>query len=137
MRRAGQLDRFLRLVAIEYGRGVSDGRVTKDFEIQEAITFRDGAAAAFADLEPLLLARDARRHAPGQGGAREPRLEPRDREPRRARRSRRTRSTRPSTAAFDDLDALYPAEWKEAAEAADFDVIAAALDRMQAAAASR
>ena len=58
LRRAGQLDRFVRLVAIEYGRGVSDGRVTKDFEIQEAITFRDGAAAAFADLEPRLLARD-------------------------------------------------------------------------------
>ncbi len=58
LRRAGQLDRFTRLVAIEYGRGVSDGRVTKDFEIQEAITFRDGAAAAFADLEALLIARD-------------------------------------------------------------------------------
>ena len=37
--------------------------------------------------------------------------------------------------AVRDLDSLYPAEWKEAAEAADFDVIAAALDRMQAAAA--
>ena len=58
LRRAGQLDRFLRLVAIEYGRGVSDGKVTKDFEIQEAISFRDGAAAAFADLEPILLERD-------------------------------------------------------------------------------
>ena len=38
--------------------------------------------------------------------------------------------------AVDDLGALYPAEWKDAAETADFDVIAATLDRMQAAAAS-
>ena len=60
LRRAGQLDRFLRLVPIEYGRGVTDGTVTKDFEIQEAITFRDGAASAFRDLESVLIARDAR-----------------------------------------------------------------------------
>ena len=57
VRRAGQLDRFLRLVPIEYGRGVKDGRVTLEFEIQEAVTFRDGAAAAFHDLEPSLAAR--------------------------------------------------------------------------------
>ena len=131
----GQLDRFLRLVPIEYGRGVSDGRVTLDFEIQEAITFRDGAAAAFHDLEPTLLARDAAA----------------------TRRSRR-RSTRlgdalaaaarggvvaePDSCRGDDrhalglIDRLYPNAWKEAAETADFDVIAATLDRLQAAAAA-
>ena len=59
LRRAGQLLRFVELVPIEYGRGVEDGRVVLDFEIQEAITFRDGAAAAFADLESILLRRDA------------------------------------------------------------------------------
>ena len=37
---------------------------------------------------------------------------------------------------MDDLGALYPPAWKDAAKAADFDVIAAALDRMEAAAAS-
>jgi high-affinity iron transporter len=37
-------------------------------------------------------------------------------------------------AAVDDLQALYPPEWKDAAKTADFDVIAAALDRMEAAA---
>jgi high-affinity iron transporter len=41
-------------VPIEYGRGVEDGKATLDFEIQEAITFRDGAAQAFGDLEPAL-----------------------------------------------------------------------------------
>ena len=58
-RRAGQLDRFLRLVPIEYDRGVKDGRVTLAFEIQEAISFRTAAAAALADIAPTLLARDA------------------------------------------------------------------------------
>ncbi len=53
-RRAGQLLRFLSLVPVEYGRGVVDGRVTRDFEIQEAQTFHAGAYAAFSDLENLL-----------------------------------------------------------------------------------
>ena len=59
IRRAGQFLRFLALVPVEYGRGVADGRVTLAFEIQEAITFRDGAAQAFADLESVLAKRDA------------------------------------------------------------------------------
>ena len=58
VRRAGQLLRFLSLVPVEYGRGVRNGRVTLDLEIREAVTFRDGAAAAFADLQSLLDARD-------------------------------------------------------------------------------
>jgi high-affinity iron transporter len=57
-RRAGQLLRFLSLVPVEYERGVVDGRVTKDLEIQEAITFHSGAYAAFSDLKDLLDARD-------------------------------------------------------------------------------
>ena len=31
----------------------------KDLEIQEALTFHDGAAAAFADLETLLAEQDS------------------------------------------------------------------------------
>ena len=58
-RRAGQLDRFLRLVPIEYDRGVEGNRVTLAFEIQEAISFRDAAAAALADISPTLLRQDA------------------------------------------------------------------------------
>ena len=58
-RRAGQLDRFLRLVPIEYDRGVEGNRVTLAFEIQEAISFRDAAAAALADISPTLLGQDA------------------------------------------------------------------------------
>ena len=44
----------------QYRRAVSDGRVTRGFEIQEAVTFLDGASGAFRDLEPKLLARDAK-----------------------------------------------------------------------------
>ena len=60
-RRAQQLLRFLALVPVEYDRGVSDTRVTLDFEIQEAVAFRTGAAAAFADLRDQLAKRDAAR----------------------------------------------------------------------------
>ncbi len=59
VRRANQLLRFLALVPVEYGRGVRNGTVTVDLEIREAITFRDSAAAAFADLRSLLDERDA------------------------------------------------------------------------------
>lgn len=41
-RRAGQLLRFLSLVAVEYGRGVYEGQIILDFEIQEASTFLNG-----------------------------------------------------------------------------------------------
>jgi high-affinity iron transporter len=135
LRRAGQLERFLKLVPIEYGRGVEDGRVTVDFEIQEAITFRDGAEAAFRDVSPVLLERGpaaARRveaildelgdvlAAASQGG--------------------RVADAAAVSALADEaaghLGDLYPAEWKEAAETADFDVISAALDRLEAAVAS-
>ena len=64
-RRAQQLLRFLALVPVEYERGVSDGRVTKDFEIQEAVAFQGGARAALADLQDQLAKRDAARTAAG------------------------------------------------------------------------
>ena len=130
LRRAGQLDRFLRLVSIEYGRGVSNGRVTKDFEIQEAITFRDGAAAAFADLEPRLLAiatAAATRRVKAALASLGASLV--DRESRRDARAPSRPSTRRRRRPSTTCTALYPAEWKDAAKTADFDVIAAALDR--------
>lgn len=55
-RRAGQLNRFLSLVAVEYGRGVTAGIVTRDLELQEATTFRDGAEAAYSSsCKPLRM----------------------------------------------------------------------------------
>ena len=131
-RRAGQLDRFLRLVPIEYDRGVEGTRVTLAFEIQEAISFRNAVAAALADISPELLARDpaATREltaivtglgrtldAAGAGRA----------APAESVRARADR-------ALELVDGLYPGSWKEAASGADFDVIAASLDRLAAAA---
>src|SRR5262249_3195473 len=62
-RRAQQLLRFLALVPVEYGRGVKDGRVNLDFEIQEAVAFHSGAQAAFQDLQATLAKRDPARTA--------------------------------------------------------------------------
>lgn len=56
-RRAGQLLRFLALIPIEYGRGVRNGVITNEIEIQEAYSFHEGATAAFKDLQGLLAAR--------------------------------------------------------------------------------
>jgi high-affinity iron transporter len=135
VQRAGQLDRFLRLVPIEYGRGVKDGRVTLDFEIQEAVTFRDGAASAFADLRPVLAARDSR--ATDRLGAALDELGVALAEAARRDAVAAPEDVRATTdEALGRIDALYPSEWKEAAETADFDVIAATLDRLQAAAAA-
>lgn len=57
----GQLLRYLSLVPVEYSRGIVNGHVNRTLEIQEAITFYEGASAAFADLENLLSARAPQR----------------------------------------------------------------------------
>ncbi len=130
LRRAGQLERFLALVPIEYERGVDNGRVTLDFEIQEAVTFRDGAAQAFGDLEHLLALEnqeDTRRLGEildglaGDLGS--------------AARHEEVADPEEVQGATDEalelIDSLYPEEWKEAGATADFDVIAATLDRLE------
>lgn len=135
MQRAGQLDRFLRLVPIEYGRGVKDGRVTLEFEIQEAVTFRDGAASAFADLRPTLTATDA--GATSRLSAALDRLGTALSDTARGEAVAEPDAVRSTTdEALALIGILYPSAWKEAAETADFDVIAATLDRLQAAAAT-
>ncbi len=70
VRRAGQLIRYLGLVPVEYGRGVADGTVVVPIEIQEAITFRDGAAIAFGDLQSYLAGRDLAATRSGSARAR-------------------------------------------------------------------
>jgi high-affinity iron transporter len=135
VRRAGQLDRFLRLVPIEYGRGVQDGRVTLEFEIQEAVTFRDGAASAFHDLQPSLAARDAT--ATTRLGETLDDLGAALADAARGDAVADPDAVQASTdRALALVVALYPSEWKEAAKSADFDVISATLDRLQAAAAA-
>ena len=107
---AQQLLRFLALVPVEYGRGVSDGRVTKDFEIQEAVTFRDGAAGGVR--RPAERDRQARRGRAPLAAARPGRAEGGARSRACARRAsvavrRRRRSASPSgrTTALRERDA--------------------------------
>ena len=133
LRRAGQLLRFVELVPIEYGRGVEDGRVVLDFELQEATTFRDGAAAAFADLESILLGLDpAGTRAIGRS------LDELGIALDAATRGERVAAPEAIEAVADAVlvgaETVFPKQWREAAKAADFDVISATLDRMQAAA---
>jgi len=131
-RRAGQLMRFLSLVPVEYERGVVDGRVTKDLEIQEAITFHAGAYAAFTDLKDLL---DVLNHeqtvkadelfksmgdqlseaGTGKSVASPEAIESQTKE------------------LTEVLTVLLPAEWLKASAQSDFDVIASMLDQMQVA----
>ena len=132
-RRAGQLLRFLSLVPVEYGRGVHDGIVTTDLEIREAITFRSGAEAAFRDLETLLAAQDTTQTATAAAL-----LSQLDQQLTQA--GAHTQVADPATvqATTDQLvavlQAVMPVEWRQGDSNADFDVIASALDQMEAAA---
>jgi high-affinity iron transporter len=135
-RRAGQMLRFLSLVPVEYRRGVKGNTVTRDLEVREATTFRNGAAAAFGDLESLLEARDAAR----TGTTREllAKLEAD-----LAAAGRHADVPTPDTiqATTDELlatlKAAMPSEWQKQDSSADFDVVAAALDQMESAATAR
>ncbi len=129
-RRSGQMTRFLRLVPIEYERGVRHGQVTIDLEIREAITFHAGAFAAFTDLRDLLEQRDAAltervaRQFDTLGAM-------------LASAGNRTDVTDPpvvqaaTTALLNDLATLLPQEWQKQDASADFDVIRTALDQME------
>jgi high-affinity iron transporter len=128
-RRAGQLLRFLSLVPVEYDRGVSSGQVTKDLEIREAITFHEGAAAAFADLRSVLEARDPAKTAQVADllGATEQQL---------IATGKQTSITDPSqidsatAQTISLLREIMPPEWQKNNSSADFDVIQTALDQM-------
>jgi high-affinity iron transporter len=135
VRRAGQMQRFLSLVPVEYERGVSGGMVTRDLEIREAITFRDGAAAAFDDLRTLLEARDVAKTAQvaelfGSLGQQ------------LAAAGAQTSVASPDAiqATADQIAALLrelmPPEWQRRDSIADFDVIGSTLDQMEAAVAA-
>ena len=134
-RRAGQMLRFLSLVPVEYSRGVRNGQVAVDLEIREAITFGDGAAAAFADLRTLLEAQRpaetadvaarfaAVQQALADAGAGRAVADPQDVQDQ-------------VDALVASLQSIMPSQWQHHDTSADFDVIAAALDQMQTAAAA-
>ncbi|MBN2499945.1 MAG: FTR1 family protein [Anaerolineales bacterium] len=131
-RRAGQLLRFLSLVPVEYKRGVKNGEVFLDIEVQEAVTFLDGAQAAFKDLRLPLEALDPTQTAAiaAQLDALETTLD---------NTNRRVEVVEP--AVIEDavsevtaqLTAVYPEAWKASNTASDLDVIATVLDQLETA----
>jgi high-affinity iron transporter len=132
-RRAQQLLRFLALVPVEYSRGVKDTRVTLDFEIQEAVAFHTGAAAALADLQDQLAERD-----PARSAAVKERVDELGGIVREA--SERTEGVRPEAdvealtkRVEDDLAATMPKDWQTPNDESDYDLIALTLDRLEAA----
>ena len=129
-RRASQVATFTPLVGVEYRRGVSDGRVTRDFEIQEAITFLDGASGAFRDLEPTLLARDAKGTHAVLALFDSLRTDLADAAERRRVADPDAIGDRTGQI-VDASKALFPAEWRKRDASAEFDLIATSLDRMQ------
>jgi high-affinity iron transporter len=129
-RRAGQLLRFVSLIPIEYGRGVSGGKIMKDIEVQEALTFHAAAVAAFSDLEDLLDLRDAAAAAQVDALL----ATTLDQinsvaDPGEVQRSIDQINTA--------LDGLFPAEWKSVNADSDIDVINSLLDQIPAAVAKR
>ncbi|GIV84786.1 MAG: iron permease [Candidatus Roseilinea sp.] len=130
VRRAGQMMRYLKLVPIEYGRGIRNGAVAIDLEIREAAAFYEGARAAFNDLRDVLEARDPTRteHAGTLleriGGA--------------IASAGVHRVTMLPDALRADSDRLItllgevmPPEWLKQDSDADFDVVTTALDQME------
>jgi high-affinity iron transporter len=133
VRRAGQFMRYLGLVPLEYGRGVTNGTVTKDFEIQEAVTFYGGAQAAFTDLRSLLEERDPTQTAQAAEllDALEAQLDTAATQPKQAPGPKEVRANAEQLAGL--MQELMPAEWQKPSAAGDFHVIATMLDQMEAA----
>ena len=132
-RRAQQLLRFLALVPVEYGRGVKDGRVTLDFEIQEADAFQRGAEAAFKDLQATLAKRDPRT-TERVAGQLDQLAAIVDEATRRTEGVTDAGAVEQLTGEVEDgLEAAMPKAWREETDESDYDLIALTLDRMEAA----
>jgi len=133
--RAHQLLLYLGLVAVEYGRGVRGTEVSIDIEIIEAQAFLDAARAAFADLRPALAEID-----PVMTEAIATDLATLDEQIRSAGRHEHVAPAgeiKDAVASLESrLDGLYPDAWAEVDGGADFEVIAAILDQMEAAVAA-
>ncbi|WP_354700756.1 hypothetical protein DSM112329_01043 [Paraconexibacter sp. AEG42_29] len=132
-RRAQQLLRFLALIPVEYGRGTKDDRVTKDFEIQEAVAFQSGAVASFADLQDQLARRDraATQRAKADLAILDAMI---DKAATSTRGVARTSEVEAVEDRIDDtLRKIMPSEWKAKTDESDYDLIALTLDRMEAA----
>ena len=132
-RRAQQLLRFVALVPVEYGRGVKDGRVTLDFEVQEAIAFATAADAAFDDLRDQLAKRD--KAATDSVGVEIDRLSAVTTDAARKKTGVTSHEDveKLGKKIEDQLADVMPAKWQKPTDDSDYDLIALTLDRMEAA----
>jgi high-affinity iron transporter len=133
-RRAQQLLQFLSLVPVEYGRGVKDDQVTRDFEITEAVAFRTGAAGAFGDLRDQLAKRDKGRTDAGATALTELGRLVEIAAKQKSGVPTHDQVEKVATQAEDALTAAMPKAWTEKTDESDYDLIALTLDRMEAAA---
>ncbi|MCB0870471.1 MAG: FTR1 family protein [Solirubrobacterales bacterium] len=128
-RRASQFSRFIDLVPVEYGRGVADGKVTKAFEIQEAVAFAEGASQALKDLSSDLLEQDpagtrslirdlgllqADLQTAAEGGA--------------VKEAGEIEQMAGDIA--ERAEGMFPDEWKASSDDADYDLVNISLDQM-------
>ena len=131
-RRAAQLTRFLDLIPIEYNDGTDDGRVTIPFELQEATAFHDGVQQAFMDLEAGLIEIDPE--------AVERIKTDLDQLGTYVNDANERKAIVPESEVedlhrqiSDELDRVFPGEWKESNDEADFDLVEISLDQLVAA----
>ncbi|MEM7331136.1 MAG: FTR1 family protein [Chloroflexota bacterium] len=132
VRRTGQLIRYISLIPVEYDRGVENGEIFIAFEIQEAVTFMGGAQAAFADLRSVLYLDN-----PDLVETVQAQLNQIEADLGRANRNEAVIPVREMQnnvrALNQNLNELLPDEWNQLDPDADFDVIAAVLDQVEAA----
>lgn len=131
-RRAAQLTRFLDLIPVEYRDGTDDGRITIPFELQEATAFHDGVEQAFGDLKSALIEID-----PAAVETIDADLEQLGTYVNDA--NERVEIV-PESDVEDlhekisgELDEIFPDEWKESNDEADFDLVQISLDQLVAA----
>ncbi|MGA7398311.1 MAG: FTR1 family protein [Solirubrobacterales bacterium] len=129
VRRAAQFGRFIDLVPVEYGRGVSDGQVTRDFEIQEGIAFADGAEQSLTDLSSDLLQQDPEATRALLAKVNEVQGYLKD-----ATSGRNVRSPSEIEAISNEIaesaEAMFPEDWQGSSEDADYDLVDISLDQM-------
>lgn len=131
-RRAAQLTRFLDLIPVEYRDGTEDGRITIAFELQEATAFHDGVKQAFTDLEAALIEIDPAAVAAVRNDL--------DRLGRFVNDANERIEIVPESEVEDlhakisgELERIFPEQWKESSDEADFDLVQISLDQLVAA----
>ena len=132
IRRAAQLIRFLDLIPIEYNDGTDDGRITIPFELQEASAFHDGVQQAFTDLEAALLEIDPAAVEKVQADLDRLGVFVNDANERK-RVVPESEGEDLHEKITDQIDRIFPDEWKESSDEADFDLVQISLDQLVAA----